>query len=182
VPARSETSIEMPDDVEAPKRRPQASEVQRAMPELMVSKLKLQLERRNQTFYGSSSERCDGAQGSLIEAAPLDELASRLPMVSKYCDHLPLYRQSRISGRAGMEIHRSTIAGWVGQVHDLFDPLVVALWRYMLAAHKVHAVDTPVKVLTPGQGRLAGIGEHPINRADDLPPWNIAGRQLQNAA
>jgi len=66
----------MPDDVEALKRRLQASEAQRDLLELMVAKLKLQLARRNRTLYGTSSERLD-AQGSLIEAAPLDELASR---------------------------------------------------------------------------------------------------------
>jgi hypothetical protein len=74
-------------------------------------------------------------------------------MVSKYCDHLPLYRQSRIYGRAGVEIDRSTMAGWVGQVHGLLDPLVAALGRYVLAAQKVHADDTPVKVLAPGEGK-----------------------------
>jgi hypothetical protein len=67
----------MPDDVEAPKRRLQASEAQRDLLELMVAKLKVQLARRNRTLYGTSTERFDAAQGSLIEAALLDELASR---------------------------------------------------------------------------------------------------------
>ncbi len=74
-------------------------------------------------------------------------------MVSKYCDDLPLYRQSRIYGREGLEIDRSTMAGWVEQVHDLLDPLVAALGRYVLAAQKVHADDTPVKVLAPSEGK-----------------------------
>ena len=43
-------------------------------------------------------------------------------MVSKYCDHLPLYRQSRIYAREGVEIDRSTMAGWVEQVHDAARP------------------------------------------------------------
>jgi transposase len=263
VPGRSDTSDEMPDDVEALKQRLQASEAERDLLKLMVAKLKLQLAKRNRTLYGTSSERFDVAQGSLIEAAPLDEVASRkaaskpaanssqidrslpahLPrethehrpaateahhdvagqpcgcsacggrlrrigvdvseqleyvparfkvirtvrpklactkcqaifqaaapvrpvsrgmagagllahvMVGKYCDHLPLYRQSRIYAREGVEIDRSTMAGWVEQVHGLLDPLVAALGRYVLAAQKVHADDTPVKVLAPGEGK-----------------------------
>jgi transposase len=74
-------------------------------------------------------------------------------MVSKFCDHLPLHRQSRIYAREGVDIDRGTMAGWVGQVHALLDPLVTALGRYALAGGKVHADDTPVKVLAPGEGK-----------------------------
>lgn len=73
--------------------------------------------------------------------------------VSKYCDHIPLHRQSRIYARGGVDIDRATIAGWIEQVHALLDPLVAALGRYVLAAPKVHADDTPVKVLAPGNGK-----------------------------
>ena len=74
-------------------------------------------------------------------------------MVSKYCDHIPLYRQSRIYGRDGVQIDRSTMAGWVDQGDQLLDPLVAALGRYALAGTKVHADDTPVPVLDPGRGK-----------------------------
>jgi len=74
-------------------------------------------------------------------------------MVSKFCDHLPLHRQSRIYARDGVDIDRGTMAGWVQQVHALLDPLVAALGRYVLQAAKVHADDTPVKVLAPGEGK-----------------------------
>jgi hypothetical protein len=74
-------------------------------------------------------------------------------MVAKYCDHLPLYRQSRIYAREGVELDRSTMAGWVEHAGTLLDPLVAALGRYVLAAGKLHADDTPVKVLAPGSGR-----------------------------
>ncbi len=74
-------------------------------------------------------------------------------LVSKYCDHIPLHRLSRIYGRDGVVIDRSTMAGWVGQSEKLFDPLVAALGRYVLASEKVHADDTPVAVLDPGRGR-----------------------------
>ena len=74
-------------------------------------------------------------------------------LVSKYCDHIPLHRLSRIYGRDGVVIDRSTMAGWVGQSEKLFDPLVAALGRYVLAGEKVHADDTPVAVFDPGRGR-----------------------------
>lgn len=74
-------------------------------------------------------------------------------MVSKYCDHLPLHRLSRIFAREGVPIERATMAGWVEQVHTLLEPLVAALGRHVLQGAKVHADDTPVKVLAPGRGK-----------------------------
>jgi transposase len=74
-------------------------------------------------------------------------------LVSKYADHLPLYRQSQIYARQGVELERSTLADWVGASSRLVEPLVEALRRYVLAAGKLHADDTPVPVLAPGQGK-----------------------------
>ncbi len=74
-------------------------------------------------------------------------------LVSKYCDHLPLYRQSEIYARQGAELERSTLADWVGGCSRLLEPLVEALRRYVMAAGKLHADDTPVPVLAPGQGK-----------------------------
>src|SRR5258706_7998902 len=73
-------------------------------------------------------------------------------LVSKYCDHLPLYRQSDIYAREGVELDRSTIADWVSGTSQLFEPLVEALRRHVMAAQKLHA-DTPVPVLAPGNGK-----------------------------
>jgi len=74
-------------------------------------------------------------------------------LVSKYADHLPLYRQSQIYAREGVALERSTMAEWVGQCFALVDPLIEALARYVLAAGKLHADDTPVPVLEPGRGK-----------------------------
>ena len=74
-------------------------------------------------------------------------------LVAKYCDHLPLYRQSEIYARSGVDLERSTLADWVGQCSALLRPLVDALNRYVLAGDKVHADDTPVPVLAPGEGK-----------------------------
>ena len=73
-------------------------------------------------------------------------------LVSKYADHLPLYRQSAIYARDGIELDRSTLADWVGSAARLLAPLVDALGRHVLAADKLHADDTPVPVLQPGRG------------------------------
>jgi transposase len=74
-------------------------------------------------------------------------------LVSKYCDHLPLYRQSEIYAREGIELERSTLADWVGGTSALLAPLVEALRRHVLSATKLHADDTPVPVLAPGNGK-----------------------------
>ncbi len=74
-------------------------------------------------------------------------------LVSKYCDHLPLYRQSEIYAREGVELERSTLADWVGGTSALLAPLVEALRRHVMSATKLHADDTPVPVLAPGNGR-----------------------------
>jgi transposase len=73
-------------------------------------------------------------------------------LVSKYCDHLPLNRQSGIYAREGVELARSTLADWVGESSALLRPLVEAVRRHVLAAEKLHADDTPVPVLVPGRG------------------------------
>jgi transposase len=74
-------------------------------------------------------------------------------LVSKYCDHLPLYRQSQMYAREGIELDRSTLADWVGGASSLMQPLVQALGSYVLSAEKLHADDTPVPVLAPGAGK-----------------------------
>jgi len=74
-------------------------------------------------------------------------------VVSKYADHLPLYRQSEIYHRVGVDLERSTLAGWVGGTTRTLEPLVDALKRYVLDTNKIHGDDTPVPVLAPGNGK-----------------------------
>lgn len=74
-------------------------------------------------------------------------------LVSKYADHLPLYRQAGIYAREGVELERSTLADWVGATSELLKPLKEALRQYVMSAHKLHADDTPVPVLAPGDGK-----------------------------
>jgi transposase len=74
-------------------------------------------------------------------------------LVSKFGDHQPLYRQSEIFAREGIDLDRSTLAGWVGAASELVAPLVDEISKHVLAASKVHADDTPVPVLAPGNGK-----------------------------
>ncbi|MFG1307402.1 IS66 family transposase [Xanthobacter autotrophicus] len=73
-------------------------------------------------------------------------------LVAKYCDHLPLYRQSEIYAREGVDIARSTMADWVGKANALLAPLVQALRDHVFAGDRLHGDDTPVPVLEPGKG------------------------------
>ncbi|MCF8482935.1 MAG: IS66 family transposase [Rhodospirillum sp.] len=74
-------------------------------------------------------------------------------LVSKYRDHLPLYRQSQIHAREGLILERSLPAGWVGKSASLMAPLVEAIGRHVLAGDHIHADDTPMPVLAPGTGK-----------------------------
>jgi transposase len=74
-------------------------------------------------------------------------------LVSKYADHLPLYRQAEIYAREGVELERSTLADWVGSSSKLLEPLNEALRQHVMSASKLHSDDTPVPVLEPGKGR-----------------------------
>ncbi len=94
-------------------------------------------------------------------------------LVSKYCDHLPLYRQSGIYAREGVSLERSTLAGWVGQCAALLRPLAQRLRAYVIAGDKVHADDTPVPVLAPGNGKTK-TGRLWVYVRDDRPAGSTA--------
>jgi transposase len=76
-------------------------------------------------------------------------------VVNKYCDHLPLYRQSAMLQReAGLELSRETLDGWVMQVGQMLIPLVRAMRRELLQASYLQADETPVPVqMHDGRGR-----------------------------
>jgi transposase len=74
-------------------------------------------------------------------------------LVAKYADHLPLYRQEAIFGRAGLAIPRSTLAQWVGSCGVQLQPLVDALRAELLQHRVLHADETPVAMLKPGYGK-----------------------------
>ena len=74
-------------------------------------------------------------------------------LVNKYADHSPLYRQSQIFERKGIDLDRSTLADWVGKSTALLEPLADAIARHVLKGQALFADDTPVKLLAPGFGK-----------------------------
>ena len=104
---------------------------------------------------------CGGCDRILQEPAPSRAIERGLAgpgllahvLVGKYADHLPLYRQSEIYEREGIELDRSTLADWVGGASRVLAPLVEATRRYVLKTAKLHGDDIPVPVLAPGNGR-----------------------------
>lgn len=90
-------------------------------------------------------------------------------LVSKYCDHLPLYRQSQIFARHGVELDRSTLANWVGGAVWWLEPLQVRLAEHVFASQTLFADDTPIPVLDPGRGRTK-TGRLWVYARDDR-PW-----------
>ena len=104
---------------------------------------------------------CAGCESVIEAPAPARPTDRGLPgpgllahvLVSKYADHQPLYRQSQIYAREGVDLDRSTLAGWVGAASELLAPLVEEIRKHVMAGTKIHADDTPVPVLAPGNGK-----------------------------
>jgi transposase len=71
---------------------------------------------------------------------------------AKLCYHLPYYRLAQMLARLGHPIDRSVLTQWARGAYQVTKPLVEALARHVLAAGKLHADDTPFKVLAPGTG------------------------------
>ena len=101
----------------------------------------------------------DMAAGEVAKAVQARHLAEDftgklldLVLVAKYADHLPLYRQESIFGRASLAIPRSTLAQWVGTCGVRLQLLVDALKAEILSHRVLHADETPVQMLKPGKG------------------------------
>jgi transposase len=97
--------------------------------------------------------------------------------VSKYGDHLPLYRQEEIFHRQGVELSRQTMCDWMRQCADLVSPLYELMKERVLASKAIQTDDTPVPVLDPDlprtrTGRIwtyGGDDEHPYTVYDYTP-------------
>ena len=85
-------------------------------------------------------------------------------------DHLPLYRQSQIFARQGVELDRSTLANWVGGAVWWLEPLQARLAEHVFASQKLFADHTPIPVLDPGRGRTK-TGRLWVYARDDR-PWS----------
>lgn len=74
-------------------------------------------------------------------------------LVSKYADHLPLYRQSQILARAGLDLHRAVLADWVGKAAFHLKPVVDRLAEQLKRSDKLFMDETTAPVLDPGRGK-----------------------------
>lgn len=105
---------------------------------------------------------CRACEGTVVQApAPARLIEGGLPteatvaqvIVSKYADHLPLYRQAQIYARQGISLDRSTLADWVGRAAWLLKPLHMRLLEVLTSSTKLFADETSAPVLDPGRGR-----------------------------
>jgi transposase len=105
---------------------------------------------------------CRTCPGTVVQApAPARLIESGLPtealvahvIVSKYADHVPLYRQAQIYARQGIELDRSTLADWVGRAAWFLRPLKELLLDDLRRSTKLFADETTAPVLDPGRGR-----------------------------
>lgn len=105
---------------------------------------------------------CRSCEGGIVQApAPAHIIAGGMPtevtlahvLVSKYADHLPLYRQAQIYSRQGIDLDRSTLAAWVGKSALELTPVYNALMADLKRSTKIFMDETPAPVLPPGRKR-----------------------------
>jgi len=93
------------------------------------------------------------APASLVEGGlPTEALLAHV-LISKYGDHCPLYRQSQIYERSGIEVHRATLATWVGQASFHLRPVVDCLTDELRQSDHLGLDETTIRVLDPGRGK-----------------------------
>jgi transposase len=121
---------------------------------------------------------CRSCEGGITQApAPAHIIAGGMPteatlahvLVSKYADHLPLYRQAQIYSRQGIDLDRSTLAAWVGKSAFELTPVYEALMADLKRSTKLFMDETPAPVLAPGRKRTK-TGYFWVLARDDR-PW-----------
>ena len=103
---------------------------------------------------------CRACEASIVQApAPAHLIPGGIPteatvaqvIVSKYADHLPLYRQAQIYSRQGIDLDRSTLAAWVGRAAFELTPVYDALLTNLKRSSKLFMDETTAPVLDPGR-------------------------------
>lgn len=106
----------------------------------------------------------------LIEGGLPTEAMIAHVLVSKYADHLPLYRQHQILARQGIDIDRSCLADWVGRAAFALRPVTERLLTHLKQSPKLFCDETTAPVLDPGRGKTKKGYLWAIARDDR--PWN----------
>ena len=110
------------------------------------------------------------APARLIEGGLPTEATVAQVLVSKYADHLPLYRQAQIWARQGINLDRSTLADWVGRAAWHLRPVHERLLARLKTSAKLFADETTAPVLDPGRGKTK-TGQLWAYARDDR-PWD----------
>ena len=103
--------------------------------------------------------------------------------VCKYLDHLPLYRIEQIAARQGVPLARSTLGEWIGRIGVALEPLADRLAELLRERSCLHADETPVRQLDPGNGktRHAYLWAYRSNALDDGPSMVVFDYQTSRA-
>lgn len=112
------------------------------------------------------------APARLIEGGMPTEATVAHVLVSRYADHLPLYRQAQILARQGIEIGREVLADWTGTAATEIVPVVRRMREILLASARLFADETTMPVLDPGRGQTKKGFAWAIARDDR--PWGGA--------
>jgi transposase len=112
-------------------------------------------EKRACSACGKGGVKTAPVAPSIVERSLVSDRIVVETVIAKYLDHLPLYRQSAMLLRdAGVEIHRSTMCGWVMRVGELLEPIAEAMRRELLARNYIQADETPIEVqMHDGRGK-----------------------------
>ncbi len=99
-------------------------------------------------------------------------------MISKYEDHLPLYRQEKIyDQRHGVKLSRQTMCGWVGEVADWITPIYREMKTGLVAGMYLQADETPIRYLDPdvkGKSQQGWLWLYSHPQGDVVFEWNIS--------
>jgi transposase len=104
---------------------------------------------------GESGVKTAAAGQRIIDKGLVSDRVVINTVIAKYCDHLPLYRQSAVLAReTGVEIHRATMDGWVMRAGELLLPVAAAMRRELVSGTYLQADETPVEVqMHDGKGK-----------------------------
>jgi len=131
---------------------------------------------------------CDTVDAASIPPAVIDGGLASVGLlvwliIGKYLDHLPLYRLEQIAARSGVNLARSTLAEWVGRIGVALQPLADRLAALLLEQDVLHADETPVAQLDPGNGRTkrAYLWAYCSNVLNTGPPIVVFDYQISRA-
>lgn len=103
--------------------------------------------------------------------------------ISKYLDHLPLYRIEQIATRQQVPLARSTLSEWIGRLGVALQPLTDRLADKLRERGSLHADETPVQQLDPGKGKTkrAYLWAYRSNALDGGPPMVVFDYQISRS-